>query len=76
MSELRALHNVEQNPSIFHLNELNHLFRGAITMVKQVLNKVGPTTALVMIGWLSFFVSFQFDGETYFVLQTIARVLP
>ncbi len=46
-------------------------------MVKQVLNKVGVTTALVTIGWLSFFSSFLINELTWVVcLQTIARVLP
>jgi len=77
LSELRAQHSVEQNPSFFHLNELDHLLRRGITMVKHVLNKVGVTTALATIGWLSFFVSFLINDLTCVVLlQTIARVLP
>jgi hypothetical protein len=69
---------VGQSPSVFfNLNELNHLFRGGVAMVKQVLYKVGVTTALVTLGWLSFFTSFLVNDLTLVVcLQTVARVLP
>jgi hypothetical protein len=46
-------------------------------MVKQVLYKVGVTTALVTLGWLSFFTSFLINDLILLVcLQTVARVLP
>jgi hypothetical protein len=46
-------------------------------MVKQMLNRVGVKTALVTLGWLSFFMSFLINDVTLVVcLQTVARVLP
>jgi hypothetical protein len=69
---------VGQSPSVFfNLNELNHLFRGGVAMVKQMLNRVGVKTALVTLGWLSFFMSFLINDVSLVVcLQTVARVLP
>ena len=48
-------------------------------MVKAVLYKAGVhmDSALVTIGWLSFFVSFLINDQLLIVLlQTVVRVLP
>ncbi len=62
----------------------NHKFKvsklkGGIAVMKTVLCKAGVRldSALVTLGWLSFFVSFIFNDLTNIILlQTIARVLP
>jgi len=48
-------------------------------MVKTVLCKIGTRlrTALIILGWISFFASFLINEPTLVIsLQTIARVLP
>ena len=48
-------------------------------MVKYVLTKAGISldTALVMLGWISFLVSFLISDPAWVIsLQTVARVLP
>ncbi len=48
-------------------------------MGKKVLFKAGISsdTALVMLGWMSFLVSFLINDPAWVItLQTIARVLP
>jgi hypothetical protein len=46
-------------------------------MVKTVPKKNGPTTALVVLGWISFFVGLLASSTPLAILfLAIARVLP
>ena len=78
LRELRALRNAEQNTGNSNFNVTGKLKRG-VAMVKQMLGKAGnhKNSALVILGWLSFFGSFLTNDLTLVVsLQTVARVLP
>ena len=74
----RAQHYAAQSPSNYNLNVTGKL-KGGIAMVKTVLCKIGTRlrTALIILGWISFFASFLINEPTLVIsLQTIARVLP
>ena len=78
-SEFRALRYAEQSPGNHRFLNFVSKIKGGVAMVKHMLSKAGITlnTALVTLGWLSFFVSFLIIDPTCVVfLQTIARVLP
>ena len=74
----KAQRGAEQNPSDLLFVAIN-ILKGGVAMVKNVLTKAGISfdTALVILGWISFLVSFLINDPAWVIsLQMIARVLP
>lgn len=73
---LRARRVAEQETPGVRFPSGTHL-KGGRAMKKTVLQYAGPTTALVVIGWLSFLVGQLMEFPLVSIpLLAIARVLP
>ena len=73
---LRARRDAEQDSPGDRLQSGNHP-KGGLAMVKTVLTYAGHTTALVVIGWISFLAGQLTEFPLVSIpLLAIARVLP